>query len=105
MTLTGISRCPHFVEYRRGYGHFHWHNDYSHETSVSPRKLTVVIQLSDERDYEGGDLEVFETGPTPLPRGQGTILCFPSILPHRVTPITKGVRKVVVAWIAGPRLT
>ena len=104
LAISAISRMPHFVEYEAGRGHFHWHNDYSHESAESPRKLTVVIQLSDPGDYEGGDLEVFDVNATALPREQGTILCLPSFVAHRVTPVTAGMRRVVVAWIAGPRL-
>src|SRR4051812_18219154 len=46
LELTGIRRMPHYVEYHAGRGHFHWHNDYSHESDEAPRKLTVVVQLS-----------------------------------------------------------
>lgn len=104
LAITGITRMPHYVEYVPGYGHFHWHNDYSHESSLSPRKLTVVIQLSDRDDYEGGDLEIFNVGPQAVPRERGTMVCLPSFVAHRVTPVTSGIRRIVVAWIAGPRL-
>ena len=33
---------------------------------------------------------------------QGTIIIFPSMLPHRVTPVTKGVRYSLVQWFSGP---
>jgi PKHD-type hydroxylase len=102
--ISGITRMPHYVEYVARYGHFHWHNDYSHESEESPRKLTVIIQLSDSDEYEGGDLEIFNARPEPAPRERGTIVCLPSFVTHRVTPITRGVRRIVVAWIAGPRL-
>lgn len=104
LTVTGITRMPHYVEYTPGYGHFHWHNDYSHEAADSPRKLTVVVQLSDAAEYQGGDLEVFNVGSETLPREHGTIVCMPSFVPHRVSPVTAGVRRIIVAWIAGPRL-
>jgi PKHD-type hydroxylase len=103
LELSGIVRMPHYVEYHAGRGHFDWHNDYSHESSEAPRKLTVVIQLSDPTDYEGGDFEVFGPVVGVAPRDQGAIFCLPSIIPHRVTPVTRGVRKAIVAWIAGPR--
>ena len=104
LAITGIARRPHYVEYEAGYGHFHWHNDYSHESEQAPRKLTVVLQLSDGADYAGGDLEVFDVEPRALPRERGSILCLPSFVPHRVTPVTAGTRRIVVAWISGPRL-
>lgn len=104
LALSGITRMPHYVEYHAGRGHFHWHNDYSHESAESPRKLTVIVQLSDSGDYEGGDLEVFGAVTTVLPRDRGSVICLPSFVPHRVTPVTAGVRRIIVAWIAGPRL-
>jgi PKHD-type hydroxylase len=104
LTLSGITRMPHYVEYRAGRGHFHWHNDYSHESAESPRKLTVIIQLSEGDKYTGGDLEVFGAVTSVLPRDRGTVICLPSFIPHRVTAVTSGIRQVIVAWIAGPRL-
>ncbi|MBV8754438.1 MAG: 2OG-Fe(II) oxygenase [Hyphomicrobiales bacterium] len=104
LAITGITRMPHYVEYHAGYGHFHWHNDYSHESQESPRKLTVIVQLSDGDDYDGGDLQVFNVAPEAMPRERGTIICLPSFVTHRVTPVSAGVRRIVVAWIAGPRL-
>ena len=34
-------------------------------------------------------------------KGQGTVFCFPSYMLHRVTPVTKGVRKSFVLWLGG----
>ena len=104
LTLSGMTRMPHYVEYCAGRGHFHWHNDYSHEGLEAPRKLTVIIQLTDGDEYEGGDLEVFGAVNSVLPRERGSVFCFPSFLPHRVTPVTAGMRQIIVGWIAGPRL-
>ena len=101
--MTRIAREPHYVEYRGGAGHFHWHNDYSHESDEAPRKVTVVIQLSDPWDYGGGDFETFGPIGETAPRARGTIFCLPSIVPHRVTPVTRGMRRALVAWVAGPR--
>lgn len=104
LTISGITRKPHYVEYHGGRGHFDWHNDYSHESDESPRKLTVILQLSAPDDYEGGNFEVFGAIPVVAPRARGTVICLPSFVPHRVTAVTAGVRRVIVAWIAGPRL-
>jgi predicted 2-oxoglutarate/Fe(II)-dependent dioxygenase YbiX len=30
------------------------------------------------------------------------ICIFPSMLPHRVNPVTKGKRRALVGWIKGP---
>jgi PKHD-type hydroxylase len=74
------------------------------------RKLSLVINLSDENSYEGGDfwfdyrnnsngesnmekLEKF--------RKRGSVVVFPSFLWHRVDPVKKGVRYSLVNWVNG----
>ena len=39
-------------------GHFGWHSDIGDGALAAKRKLTMVVQLSEPGDYEGGDLEV-----------------------------------------------
>lgn len=69
------------------------------------RKLSIVIQLSDENSYEGGDfmLDPQVSPPIPNVRKKGTIFVFPSFLLHCVTPVTRGVRNSLVSWIEGPK--
>jgi PKHD-type hydroxylase len=84
-------------------GHYTWHNDMS-DTAISPRKFTLVLQLSDPSEYEGGDLETFiGVNPGVVDKKKGMVAGFPSWTLHRVTPVTKGVRKSLVIWIAGPQ--
>jgi len=104
LELTTIKCAPQYVEYRPGWGHFDWHNDYSHGLADAPRKMTLIIQLSTPAEYEGGRLQIFGTEVEDLPDARGTILAFPSFLFHRVTPVTAGLRRALVAWIGGPRL-
>ena len=64
------------------------------------------IQLSDEKNYEGGDLEfgiTDETGKNnhKANRTRGSITIFPAFLSHRVTPITKGTRHSLITWMLG----
>lgn len=86
--------------------HYDWHCDVFWEnTAPFDRKLSVVVQLSDGGDYEGGDFQF--NGGFPCPdaqalREKGTIIVFPSFLEHRVTPMVSGVRKSLVAWVEGP---
>lgn len=87
-------------------GHFDWHKDYGRDArdpQQEPRKLTISLQLSEDRAYQGCNLEV-RAGNTidVAPRARGTLIAFPANLLHRVTPITGGVRKSLVAWAAGP---
>jgi predicted 2-oxoglutarate/Fe(II)-dependent dioxygenase YbiX len=64
------------------------------------RKLSFSLLLSDPDDFEGGDL-VFSSA-IPPSRVQGTLTVFPSYLVHQVSPVTRGVRDVVVGWAIGP---
>jgi predicted 2-oxoglutarate/Fe(II)-dependent dioxygenase YbiX len=103
LDLSGIVKAPEYVEYPAGKGVFHWHNDLGLERPESRRKLTISVQLSQPDDYEGGDFEVFGVG-HPLPRERGTVIALPAYVHHRVTPVSRGVRCALVAWLAGPAL-
>jgi PKHD-type hydroxylase len=66
-------------------------------------KLTMVVQLSEPSDYEGGFLEVWPDGnvrQSETARGAATI--FPSFHLHRVTPVTAGERWSLTVWAHGP---
>ncbi len=115
-----------FTRYEEGqfYG---WHSDAGLQTQYKPvsagncadglvqdflnekieliRKLSVVVQLSDPEDYEGGNLQIMsEDGKSYFaPRQRGTVIVFDSRSQHRVLKVTKGVRKSLVAWVVGPR--
>lgn len=83
-------------------GHYTWHVDGGVKTA-SVRKLSIVVQLSDPSEYEGGDLEILNgSEPTKIDKKKGLIAVFPSYMLHRVTPVTKGFRKSLVIWVTGP---
>lgn len=69
------------------------------------RKLSVIVQLSNHNEYEGGNVEIIDESGKPyiLPRIKGTICVFDSRSMHKVHPVTKGIRKSLVGWIEGPR--
>ena len=82
-------------------GHYDWHVDTGN--SVCHRKLSFTIQLSDDKDYEGGDVEFIGSKvDTKAFRQKGVCIIYPSFLPHRVTKVTKGTRHAIVGWIHGP---
>lgn len=85
-------------------GHYDWHADvfWNNTKTMYDRKLSLTIQLSNPDEYEGGDFE-FQHVETPTDiKKKGTVLVFPSYLYHRVTPVTRGLRKSLVAWFEGP---
>lgn len=67
------------------------------------RKLSVVVQLSDPSEYEGGELKLYTShNPISIQKEKGLTICFPSYTLHEVTPVTKGERYSLVAWVHGP---
>jgi len=92
--------APMLMRYEKG-GHYDWHVDTGN--SVCHRKLSFTIQLSDSKDYEGGDVEFIGSNvDTKAFRQKGVCIIYPSFLPHRVTKVTKGTRHAIVGWIHGP---
>lgn len=81
----------------QGYG---WHNDLGDH--VMTRKLAVVAFLSPEEDYRGGRLEFLTATKSKCPQSLGTVVIFPSFVPHRVTKVTQGRRHTMVGLIHGP---
>lgn len=103
--ITRFDERIQFTEYDESYtGHYGWHFDIGSSSRSCIRKLSVVVQLSNPLDYEGGDLEFSMDNDLVLkaPKTQGSIVIFPSYLRHRVTPVTKGLRRSLVTWISGP---
>jgi len=81
-------------------GMYGWHQDYGGTIS---RKLSLVLQLTDPSDYEGGNLQVMTSmSPQNVKKQRGLIAVFPSYVLHQVTPVTSGTRQSLVAWISGP---
>jgi PKHD-type hydroxylase len=101
--LYGFVEDFQYTVYEEDGDHYTWHMDMG-KNSVSPRKLSLVLQLSDPSEYEGGDLEIFTaSNSVVLEKKRGIIHAFPSYVMHRVTPVTRGVRKTLVIWISGPK--
>lgn len=99
--LDGFFQGFQFTKYTAPGQHYTWHVDRGHGMGV--RKLSLSVLLSDPADYEGGDLELkFGEDPQQAERKRGIITLFPSYALHRVTPVTKGTRYSLVAWVSGP---
>lgn len=101
--LTGFGEPLQLTNYDQSeHGMYGWHQDYGGKRSVS-RKLSLVVQLTDPSQYEGGNLQVM-TGLEPINvrKQRGLVVAFPSYVLHQVTPVTQGSRQSLVAWISGP---
>ncbi len=89
--------------------HYDWHQDRlfdANDGTAQVRKLSLVVQLSDPKDYEGGDLH-FQSPAVDLHKDafirQGSVVLFPSFTYHKVMPVTSGKRFSFVTWVCGPR--
>ena len=126
------SDCLQYSEYKEGQ-HYNWHCDDSlsarcnmtistlsnefEGVSVpyvnekigieyeSSRKLSFSLQLSNEDDYEGGELQFLsdESESYYAPKKKGTLIIFDSRTRHRVKKVRSGVRRSLVGWVNGPR--
>jgi hypothetical protein len=80
-------------------GKYEIHTDHYNEEQ---RTLTFILNLNE--DYEGGDFIFYNQNNTEMKRVKcktATCIMFPSNFqyPHRIEPITKGIRYSIVAWL------
>ena len=82
-------------------GKYETHVDTFHQRTNETRKLTVLVFLND--DFEGGKFYIANGHERMYPeQTKGSVLVFPSFMPHGVEPITKGIRYSIVTWMVGP---
>ena len=100
--VSGIYHDLQLLEYPEG-GHYDWHMDIG-PGEAAHRKLSVIIQLSNPEDYEGGTT-LFKASEKEheLPKKRGQICVFPSYVLHKVEPVTKGTRYALVTWVMSHR--
>ena len=93
-----------FTEYDSSYqGHYGKHLDVGRNMGGS-RKLSFILQLSNPEEYSGGEVRLHHTSePLVLPKERGKLIFFPSWTLHDVTPVTQGIRRSLVGWVAGPK--
>tara|TARA_R110000803_G_scaffold120590_1_gene188628 strand:+ start:54 stop:626 length:573 start_codon:yes stop_codon:yes gene_type:complete len=91
-----------YFEYSKNSDGLDWHMDLGDGVKHNRRKISFSLFLNDSDEFEGGDLEINTGwGSEIMTKSKGSIVFFPSYLLHRVTPITKGIRKVIVGFIGG----
>jgi len=83
-----------------------WHSDIN-LNRVSDvdfdRKLTCVLQLSNKNNYKGGEFLLSECfgGDRLEVSNKGSMVVFPTFIPHSVSKITEGTRESLVFWAYG----
>ena len=114
-----FSESCQFTKYKKGQ-YYDWHCDSWDRPYHKPeepnshgkqRKLSVTLSLSDDKDYNGGELEfdMRNTDPDKKAnthvlkeiRSKGSLVVFPSDVWHRVKPVKSGIRHSLVIWNLG----
>lgn len=101
--LTGFEEPLKFMSYEAGEHFNHWHMD-TGKGYTSRRKITAMVQLSPPTAYKGGRWEFMPPCGCGKLVKQGSILVFPSVRPHRLTPVESGHRYSLISWMSGPPL-
>lgn len=79
--------------------------DYHCDESVirdGQRKLSLVITITDPKDYTGGEFDFEGVEEKPDIAARGSIIVFPSHLRHRANKVISGTRYSLVNWFTGP---
>ena len=98
--LHGLNEGLQFTNYKAPSNKYGKHIDRSLNMII--RKLSLSIQLTNPKEYEGGELILYEDEKgTEMKKEQGTLVLFPSYMLHEVKPVTKGERNSLVAWVTG----
>ena len=99
-----------YTQYNKG-DFYKWHTDMdicdANEPDQLVRKLSFTLQLTNEDEYTGGNLEFADFDDSAyrfmVSKSRGTVIVFDSRTPHRVTPVESGIRKSLVGWVVGKR--
>ena len=101
--ITGFNEDLQYTKYSDDKSFYGWHIDSgSLKSENPPRKLSLTLQLSEPSEYDGGDFQIHASKLNTISKKKGLICVFPSYSLHRVTPVTRGIRRSLVVWLCGP---
>jgi PKHD-type hydroxylase len=100
-----LARIDEFkvLEYNSG-DFYDWHIDLGKYETACTRKISIIVFINDRHEYEGGQLIWHMTDfkdKVIITQQKGSIVLFPSFMPHKVEKVTSGTRKVLLAWVHG----
>ena len=105
--ITSLHQIQYTIYEGEQQDFYNWHFDtFWANSGQYDRKVSLTVQLSHPEDYEGGEFQLDSQYIQPDSiqlKNRGTVLAFPSVIQHRVLPVTKGIRKSLVAWVEGPK--
>jgi predicted 2-oxoglutarate/Fe(II)-dependent dioxygenase YbiX len=97
----GIKNLPEYfiiLKYDKNQ-EFKRHNDTG--IDYPNRFKTLIIQLSNETDYDGGELCIFHNGKTIISSKEiGNVIIFDSSIDHCANKIEDGIRYSMVFWLS-----
>ena len=98
--INGIEKAQ-IISYEAPSNGYNYHIDIGPDGTAATRKISMTLMLNDA--FEGGEI-CFRSSEEEISRKLqiGEVVLFSSFLSHRVKPVTKGTRHVVVAWFTGP---
>lgn len=100
--LSSYTQLHHATYRSEIKGEYGWHTDgVKHEPFDI--KLTAILNISKEM-FGGGELCFFQNYETDIEdfSHPGSIVVFPSYIPHCVKPVTKGKRETLTLFVTGP---
>jgi len=98
--IFGLNEGLQFTNYKAPSDKYKKHVDREVDSVI--RKLSLSIQLTDPKEYQGGELLLYENEKgIEMKKEQGTLILFPSYTLHEVKPVTKGERNSLVSWVTG----
>ena len=98
--IFGLNEGLQFTNYKAPSDKYGKHIDRRYMDLI--RKLSLSVQLTNPKDYEGGELILYESEVgTTMEKEQGILVLFPSYILHEVKPVTKGERNSLVSWVTG----
>jgi Rps23 Pro-64 3,4-dihydroxylase Tpa1-like proline 4-hydroxylase len=98
--LTNIAEIQ-YARYETG-NFFKKHRDTIYDNRETKRILTCSINLSEETDYEGGELVVYDNSDNEiakLSKEIGSFIIFPATFYHEAKMVESGTRDAIVTWI------
>ena len=108
LDYTNISDFQ-YVRYSKGQ-FFRKHNDVIRNNDGLDhfRHLTMSINMSDEDDYVGGDLVVYDKSDNEIgrmDRAKGSYMIIPAFFVHEAHLVESGTREAIVTWLSGTNKT
>ncbi len=103
--IFGVTKIPmvkKIVRYETSQ-YYNTHVDKNVKLEINlERHRTILIQLTDPSEYEGGEVFLHQyvgVPKVPFDKTIGNVVMFNSEIPHHIETITSGVRYVFVCWL------